>query len=140
MNKMQIAEQMRVALQMLIGTLPDDEATVVAEVYPKWMPGTSYKADAIRGYGENAVGDTQLYRCLQAHVSQADWPPEHAANLWKPIGFDAATGYPEWSQPVGATDAYAKGEIVSYKGSLYISTVEGNVWAPDVYGWEVNNG
>ena len=140
MNKMQIAEQMRVALQMFIGTLADNEAAVVAEVYPKWQPDTEYKADAIRGYGTNNVGDTQLYRCLQAHKSQADWPPELAPSLWKKIGFDAETGYAEWSQPVGSEDAYKKGDIVSYKGQLYISTIDGNAWAPNVYGWEIYNG
>ena len=30
-----------------------------------------------------------------------------------------------------------KGDIVSYNGKLYKSTIDGNVWAPDAYpaGW-----
>ena len=141
MNTLQMAEQMRVALQMFIGTLSDSEAAVVAEVYPKWEPDTEYKADAIRGYGTNSVGDTQLYRCIQAHKSQKDYPPPMAVSLWKIIGFDPSTGYPIWSQPVGAEDAYEKGDIVSHNGQLYISIYDGaNVWEPGVYGWEVYDG
>ncbi len=128
---------MRTALQMFIGTLPDEEASIVAEVYPKWTPDTDYKINAIRGYGTNSVGDAQLYRCLLSHRSQADWPPDLSPSLWKLIGFDTATGYPEWSQPVGSEDAYRTGDIVSYNGTLYINTADRNIYPPDVYGWEV---
>lgn len=60
-----------------------------------------------------------------------------AANLYKAIGM-TETGYPVWVQPLGATDAYNMGDIVSYNGALYISTIDGNVWAPDAYpaGWK----
>ena len=33
-----------------------------------------------------------------------------------------------------------KGDIVSYNGKLYICTSDNNVYAPDVYGWEVYTG
>lgn len=46
--------------------------------------------------------------------------------------------YPEWVQPSGAQDAYKTGDIVSYNGKLYRSTIDNNVWSPDAYptGWE----
>ena len=44
----------------------------------------------------------------------------------------------EWKQPTGAYDAYMKGNKVLYKGKVYTSLIDSNVWAPDVYpnGWE----
>ena len=44
--------------------------------------------------------------------------------------------YPVWTQPLGASDAYMKDDIVSFEGSLWISTIDGNVWQPGVYGWD----
>ena len=45
---------------------------------------------------------------------------------------------PEWVQPTGAHDAYNVGDRVRYQGRVYESTINGNVWAPDVYpaGWK----
>ena len=134
-NKLQIAEQLRKALQMYAITVTDESAMEISEIYPQWKVPYNYKIDDIVGYGINSVNDTQLYRCLQAHTSQDIWTPDSAPSLWKAIGI-SPSGYPEWSQPVGASDAYNLGDIVSYNGSLYKSITDNNVWAPDVYGWE----
>ena len=47
--------------------------------------------------------------------------------------------WPEFVQPTGAHDAYNTGDKVTYNGKHYISTMDGNVWAPDAYpaGWEL---
>lgn len=46
---------------------------------------------------------------------------------------------PEWVQPTGASDAYQKGDKVRYKGVVYESLIDGNVWSPETYpqGWRV---
>lgn len=43
----------------------------------------------------------------------------------------------EWKQPTGAHDAYMKGDKVIYKGDVYESLIDNNVWSPEVYpsGW-----
>ena len=89
-------------------------------------------------YGVNSVGDPQLYQVLQDHTSSAEWTPDTAVSLYKAIGV-TEDGYPEWVQPLGATDAYNKGDIVSYNGTLYISLIDANTWSPEAYpaGWEV---
>ena len=89
-------------------------------------------------YGENAVGDAQLYQVLQEHTSTEEWAPDATPSLYKAIGV-TESGYPEWVQPIGASDAYNTGDVVSYNGTLYQSTIDGNVWAPDAYpaGWTV---
>lgn len=138
MNKMQAAEQFRKALQMFAASLTDEQAMEVAAVYDPWRVGKAYSVGDFVTYGENAVGDPQLYKVVQAHTSQADWTPDAAASLFVAIGLDDA-GYPVWSQPTGAHDAYNTGDIVDYKGTLYQSTIDGNVYSPDVYadGWKI---
>ena len=73
-----------------------------------------------------------LYKCIQAHTSQADWDPENAVSLWTHTSVEE---WPEWIQPTGAQDAYNKGDKVIYNGTKYVSDVDANVWAPGVYGW-----
>lgn len=138
MNKLQAAEQFRRALQMFAQTLTDEMAIEIATVYPAWEAGKAYAQGDIITYGVNDVGDPKLYRVAQAHTSQADWIPSGTNALYTPIGL-TDDGYPVWSQPTGAHDAYNTGDIVDYNGTLYKSTIDGNVWAPDAYpgGWEI---
>ena len=134
----QRAAQLRYTLQLYARTLNEETAQQIATVFDRWYPnGHAYAAGDYCTYGSNEVGDPQLYVCLQAHTSQADWTPDTAASLFKAVGV-TEEGYPEWSQPVGATDAYDAGDIVSYKGVLYRSVISGNVWSPEAYpaGWE----
>lgn len=141
MNRTQRAEQLRRALQMFASTLDDDAAMEIATVYPAWQVGKAYVIGDIFSYGVNGAGDPQLYKVLQAHTSQADWLPDTVPALYKAIGIDDS-GYPIWSRPTGASDAYNKGDIVDYNGTLYRSLIDGNVWSPDEYpaGWEVYEG
>lgn len=141
MNMTQTALEMRTALQYFVASL-DAETQLdlmleIPSVYPVYAVGKAYKTKDVFSYGINAVGDPQLYQVLQDHTSAAEWTPDTAASLYKAIGV-TETGYPVWVQPLGATDAYNTGDIVSYNGALYISTIDGNVWAPDAYpaGWK----
>ena len=138
MNKLQMAEQFRKALQMFAASLDDERALEVATIYDPWRDGKSYTVGEFVTYGENSVGDPQLYKVVQAHTSQADWTPDATPALYTAIGLDDG-GYPVWSQPTGAHDAYNKGDIVNYNGTLYKSLMDGNIYSPDAYpqGWEV---
>lgn len=138
MNKLQAAEQLRRALQMFAATLTDDQALEIATVYPAWITNTMYTQGDLLSYGTNLAGDPQLYRVSQSHTSQLDWPPGSTPALYTPLGLDAQ-GYPLWSKPTGAHDAYNAGDIVDYNGTLYQSLIDGNVFAPDAYpaSWEV---
>ena len=138
MNKLQMAEQFRKAVQMFAKSLGDEQALEIATIYDQWQAGKSYTVGEFVTYGENSVGDPQLYRVVQAHTSQADWTPDKTASLYDAIGLDKA-GYPIWSQPTGAHDAYNAGDVVDYNGTLYRSLIDGNVYSPDAYpaGWEL---
>lgn len=135
-KKLQAAEQFRRALQMFAASLDNEKAMEVASLYDPWKDNHAYAVNDIVTYGENGVGDPQLYRVVQAHTSQFNWTPDKTASLFVAIGLDDK-GYPVWSQPTGAHDAYNLGDIVNYKGELYESTVNGNTWEPGVYGWEL---
>lgn len=140
-NKVQRALEMRKALQFFLATMDADtqmaDIMEVATVFPKYQIGKAYKVKEVFSYGENSVGDPQLYQVLQAHTSAEEWVPDTATGLYKKIGV-TEEGYPEWVQPLGASDAYNTGDIVSYNGTLYRSLIDGNVYSPDAYpaGWE----
>ena len=138
MNRMQVAEQFRKALQMFAASLDDEKAMEVATIYDLWEVGKAYAVGEFVTYGTNSVGDPQLYKVVQAHTSQADWTPDAVPSLFVAVGLDEQ-GYPVWSQPTGAHDAYNKGDIVDYNGTLYQSLTDGNIYPPEAYpaGWEV---
>ncbi len=138
MNRLQAAEQLRKALQMFAVTLTEDKAMEVASVFDEWEVGKRYEIGDYCTYGVNSVGDPQLYKCIIENTSQADWTPSTSPSLFTPIGLDDE-GYPVWSQPTGAHDAYNTGDIVNYNGTLYKCLMDGNTYSPDAYpaGWEV---
>ena len=111
------------------GTIDEATATEHVNLFSPWAENVAYEVGSIRLYENN------LYRCVQAHTSQSDWTPDKSASLWTKIG-DPTVEFPEWSQPVGAHDAYANGDKVSYNNKHWVSTVDANVWQPGVYGWE----
>ena len=97
-------------------------------LFAEWEPEVSYSVDQLRRYGDT------LYRCVQAHTSQADWTPPATPALWAKTS-DPADEWPEWSQPLGAHDAYQTGDQVSHNGKKWVSSADNNVWEPGVYGW-----
>lgn len=140
MDRLQAAEQFRKALQLFAASLSDEQALEVATVYDYWTVNRTYVVGEYLLYGANATGDPQLYKVVQAHTSQENWTPETTPSLYEPIGLNKE-GYPVWSRPSGAHDAYNKGDIVDYNGTLYKSLIDGNVYSPDEYpaGWEIYN-
>ena len=137
-DKMFVAKQMHRFFEIMAQQMKLDDSTAmeIADLYEPWEVGKNYEAGKIVKYGVNGDNETQLYTVLQAHTSQEGWEPDTAVSLFKKIGFTPA-GYPIWTQPLGASDAYQKGDIVSFGNSLWISTIDGNVWQPGVYGWEL---
>lgn len=137
MNKLQMMEQFRKAVQMFAASLDAEQALEIATVYDPWKEGKAYTVGEYLTHGENSAGDPQLYKAVQAHTSQADWLPADTPALYEPVGL-TAEGYPVWSRPSGAHDAYNSGDIVAHNGTLYKSLIDGNVYSPEEYpaGWE----
>lgn len=135
-DKTFIAQQMNRFFQIMAQqmNLDDEVAMEIADLYEPWEVGKSYAIGTIVKYGTNADGETQLYSVLQAHTSQADWQPDKTASLYKAIGFNES-GIAVWTQPLGATDAYMQGDVVTHNNKTWISDIDNNVWEPGVYGW-----
>lgn len=119
------------SIRLATSYLDDEQAESVTDLFPAWEPDTAYAVGDRRRY------DDLLYRCVQAHTSQADWTPPAVPALWVRTSTEE---WPEWIQPTGAQDAYAAGDKVTHNGSHWISDVDGNVWEPGVYGWSEVNG
>ena len=120
------AKQLRQLIEQLAVTLDDETALAGVELFPMWAIGRAYAVDDRVQYGGI------LYKCVQAHTTQADWTPDITPALWVVVSIEE---YPEWVQPTGAHDAYNIGNKVTYKGNHYVCDINGNVYAPDVYGW-----
>lgn len=106
----------------------DTMAVRMKTKYPEWESGIAYAVDTRR------IHKGSFYKCITAHTSQADWTPDAAVSLWVRID-DPAIEYPDWRQPTGAHDAYAKSAKVSHNGAKWVNTEDVNVYEPGVYGW-----
>ena len=102
-------------------SLSDEDALEGIELYPLWKTDTAYSI------GDRIRYEDTLYKCVQAHTSQADWTPNLTPALWTEVSIDE---FPEWKQPTGAQDAYNKGDKVSHNGKHWVSNVDANVWEP----------
>lgn len=107
-------------------TVDDETALTGKELYPVWAENISVSVNDRYQYND------KLYKCVQAHTTQADWTPNATPALWVEVSLDE---FPDWKQPAGAHDAYAKGDKVKHNGKKWESTADANVWEPGVYGW-----
>lgn len=106
--------------------LTADELTALAERFPVWQAGEAVQVGDLRSY------DGRLYKCIQAHTTQADWQPPNVPALW--VDTAPPDVIPEWRQPTGAHDAYAFGDRVTHNGVVWESLVNANVWEPGAPG------
>lgn len=133
MNLVEQARQLRKQWQQLLQA--NDDTTIIdcEDLVDSWQADTEYAVNDICKF------ESQVYRCVQAHTSQADWQPsqtpallviKHTKNKDKPKPF---------VQPQGAHDAYMKDEAVLYNGQVYISVIDNNAYSPADYptGWEI---
>lgn len=121
------AKQIRALIVKASASLPDEDALNAAELFPFWASGLSFSI------GDRVCYKQKLYKCVQAHTSQADWTPDATPALWVEVAKPGAI--PDWKQPAGAHDAYKKGDLVRHNGEIWESTTDSNVWEPGVYGW-----
>ena len=125
----EIIEAVKKMLSSSVENLSDEDALSVAALYPTWIS----KIGELVTMGERLWYDGKLYKVVQPHTVQDDWTPDVSTSLFSEVSIEE---FPLWVQPVGSSDAYMTGDKVSYNGIHYVSTIDYNVYAPDVYGWE----
>ena len=111
----------------------DEDAYTMRYLYPEWSGElVSYKKN------DRFMYHDKFYKVLQDHTSQSDWTPDTASSLYVEIA-DPAEEWPEFKQPTGAHDAYAKDAKVTFEGKHYKSLIDANVYSPTAYpqGWEL---
>lgn len=126
------ALKIRAMIEKASASLPDEDALEAVELFPMWQTGTSYAVGIRVRCGE------KLYKCVQAHTSQAGWEPPSVPALWTEVAKPGEI--PVWRQPTGAQDAYMTGDKVWYPEkdtTVWQSTMDYNVYQPGVYGWKV---
>lgn len=123
------AQKLRTAINDVGAMLTDEQALTVPLIYPAWNgDSVSY------AIGNRVIYSGVLYKCLQAHTSQATWTPTDAPSLWAKVLIPSSDTVPEWVQP-DSTNPYSKGDKVTHNGKTWQSDIDNNVWEPGAYGW-----
>ena len=74
----QRAAKLRPVIEAAATSLSDGEAAAAVELFPKW----EYPHDYVVGDRVNDISTNKLYKCVQAHTSQALWEPAATPALW----------------------------------------------------------
>lgn len=154
-----ILEHIIAAISM---ALDDDALMLINSLLPVYDPAKTYSIGAVvtvdgrpqrktLGGWEVIGGETEWVQPLTAEQAYSTgdkvthsgktWESTTDYNVWEPgvSGWhevaDGGDGWPEWVQPTGAHDAYAKGAEVAHSGKRWTSDIDANVWEPGVYGW-----
>ena len=109
------AIKLRHHIETAVQTLTDSEALEVRVLHPEWASDTDYT----EGYKVQHSG--RLWRCLQAHTSQAGWEPENAASLWTEI-CESHAGTLEDPIPYNGNMALESGKYYSQNSKIYRCT------------------
>lgn len=107
------AKQLRQLIEQLAVTLADETALTGVELFPMWAIGMAYAVDDRVQHGGT------LYKCVQAHTSQAGWEPENAASLWTEI-CETHDGTKYDPIPYNGNMALENGKYYTQDGVLYL--------------------
>ena len=109
------SEVSRLLITQQINTLSVDDQTAyrMRAFYPSWAAGIAYTA------GYKVQDNVRLWRCLQAHTSQAGWEPENVPALWEEI-CETHDGSLYDPIPYEGNMALANGKYYSQDGVTYL--------------------
>lgn len=107
-------------------TIPDAKALDAKALFDTWEVGTEYAK------GERVNYRNILYRVLQSHTSRAGWEPDQVPSLFELV--TAKPKIPAWKRPTDKD--YQKGDKVTHKGKVWVSTQNNNRWEPGTLGWD----
>ena len=76
----------RAVMEAGAAILTDGEAAKIPSLSKKWVVGEVVNVDDRRYYEPTQ----RLYKCIQAHTTQADWTPDQTPALWAVVDVDHA--------------------------------------------------
>lgn len=121
------AARLRPVIEQAATSLPDGEAAAAVELFPKW----EYPHDYVVGDRVNDISTNKLYKCVQAHTSQALWEPAATPALWVVIDVDHAGTQDD---PIPA----ARGMEYEY-GKYYLDSEDGQTYKCERIGEQSGN-
>ena len=113
MTIIELARKLRPIIEQAAQSLDDRTALSAVALYPAWSEGVSYAA------GYKVQDNVRLWRCLQAHTSQAGWEPENVPALWEEI-CETHDGTPADPIPYEGSMALVSGKYYSQDGVVYL--------------------
>lgn len=102
-----------IALAMQKSELTNQEALQVKNLHKEWKPGEAVIEGDRLQYGD------LLYKCRQAHTTQADWTPDKTPALWEVIDEEHA-GTQEDPIPYSTGMQLYNGKYYTEDGKLYL--------------------
>lgn len=111
--------------------MTDPEASTLPEMFPKLkQDGTLVKA------GTRINWNGQLKKAAVDLWDTAENNPDNAPALWEDINY--TNGYRDIPETISAAQAFSKGEKGWWKGSIWESQYDANVWNPEQFaaGWK----
>lgn len=111
--------------------LSDEDALDVAALYPTWAS----KVGKVVERGERLWWDGRLWKTLQLITELLpEWTPDTAVSLFTEV---SVAEIREITDPIPAENPFMKDEKGRWKGEVYVSQIDNNVWTPDAYpaGW-----
>lgn len=110
--------------------MDDVNASTVPEMFPRLnLDGSLVKA------GTRINWDGKLKKAAVDLWATAENTPDAAPALWEDLNY--VNGYREIPEVITVTTAFAKGELGWWKGIVYESLQDNNVWNPEQFaaGW-----
>lgn len=107
-------QKLRANIERAAALLNDTDALDSAEMFAEWMPDTEYAVGDRRRHGD------LLYKCRQAHTSQAGWEPNAVPALWSVISIE--DGNREHPKAYSSGMELEEGLYYTDDGALYICT------------------
>lgn len=111
--------------------MDDISASAVPEMFPKLKHDGTLVA-----VGTRINWNGKLKKAAVDLWDTEENNPDNAPTLWEDLNY--VNGYREIPEVVTVTTAFAKGEIGHWKGDLYESLYDANVWNPEQFaaGWK----
>lgn len=125
--------KMRAMIEKASVSLSDKDASISPAMFPRFKNDGS-----VLEYGARINWKGEVKKVAVAALYQrVDQNPDNAPTLWEDIQYK--DGYRIIPMTITAAGAFALNECGWWKGVLYKSKLEANVWTPEVNpdGWEM---